>query len=153
MSCPFCQRISCDNCTYTKLSQWVVDIMEVHVDVQFDCMLPNPSKAFIATLKRCSSNSKPGVNGVSYFHLQRLPCTHLFLALLYSTVLLHSYTAPLTWCIVKITPIHKDGPNSKPGNFQPIALTSTIGRMYHNILASHPESYLRQNSTIDTSTQ
>ena len=40
-----------------------------------------------------------------------------------------------------------------PGNFWSIALTSTIGKIYHDILASHPESNLTQNSTIGTSTQ
>ena len=107
-------------------------------------ILPKHAKA---TLKRCSSNSKPGVNGISYLHIQHLPYTHLFLALLYSKVLLYSHTyAPPTWCTGKITLIHKDGPTSDPGNFQPIVLTSTKGKIYHNILASHPQSYPRQNS-------
>ena len=112
------------NCTCTQLPQWVVDIMEVLVDVPFDCS-PILSRYIKATLMRCSSNSKPGVNGISYFHLQRPPCTHIFLALLYSMVLLHNHTTPPTWCIGKITLIHKDGPTSDPDNFQLIALAST----------------------------
>ena len=121
--------------------------MEVFVDVPFDCspILPRHVKA---TLKRCSSNSKPCVNGISYFHLQRPPCTHLLLALLYSTVILHSHIAPPPWCISKITLIHKYGPTSDPGNFWPIALTSTIGKIYHNILASCPESYRNRTSPL-----
>ena len=76
-----------------------------------------------------------------------------YIALLYLMVLLHSHTGPPMWCIGKITLIHKDGPTSDPGNFRPIALTSTIGKINNNILASRPESYLKQNSTIDTFTQ
>ena len=96
-----------------------------------------------AVLKKCSSNSKPGANGISYYHLKNQPCTHLFLASLYSKILLLNNAPPPSWCMGKIVPIHKAGSNSDPSNFRPIALTSTIGKIFHKILASGLEAYLR----------
>ena len=148
----FSNQFSNSSCTYSSLPSWVADIMPVNIEEPFDCspILPKHVKA---TLKRCSSSSKPGANGISYYHLKNLPCTHLFLALLYSNTLLHSNVAPPSWCMGKITLIHKDGSTSEPGNFRPIALTSTIGKLFHKILASRLEVYLRQNSIINTTTQ
>ena len=148
----FSNQFSNANCTYTCLPSWVVDIMPIRVEDPFDCspVLPRHVKA---ALKRCSSNSKPGANGISYYHLKNLPCTHLFLASLYSKVLLLSNAAPPSWCMGKIVLTHKDGPNSDPSNFHPIALTSTIGKIFHKILASRLETFLRKNSIIDTTAQ
>ena len=103
----FSNQFSNANCTYTCLPY----IMPISVEGPFDCspVLPRHVKA---ALKRCSSNSKPGANGISYYHLKNLPCTHLFLASLYSKVLLLSNAAPPSWCMGKIVLTHKDGPNS-----------------------------------------
>ena len=126
--------------------------MPISVEDPFDCspVLPRHVKA---ALKRCSSNSKPGANGISYYHLKNLPCTHLFLASLYSKVLLLSNAAPPSWCMGNIVLTDKDGPNSDPSNFRPIALTSTIGKIFHKILASRLEAFLKKNSIIDTTAQ
>ena len=126
--------------------------MPISVEDPSDCspVLPRHVKA---ALKRCSSNSKPGANGISYYHLKNLPCTHLFLASLYSKVLLLSNAAPPSWCMGNIVLTDKDGPNSDPSNFRPIALTSTIGKIFHKILASRLEAFLRKNSIIDTTAQ
>ena len=103
------------------------------VEDPFDCTpaLPRQVKA---VLKTCFSNSKPGANGISYYHLKNLPCTHPLLASLYSKILLLNNAAPPSWCMGKIVPIHKAGSNSDPSNFSPIALTSTIDKIFHKIL-------------------
>ena len=45
------------------------------------------------------------------------------------------------------------GDPSDPVSFQPIALTSTIGKVFHKILANCLQKYLLSNKVIDTSLQ
>jgi len=40
-----------------------------------------------------------------------------------------------------------------PSNFQPIALTSVIGKIFHKIISFHLEEYLQKNKVINASVQ
>ena len=106
-----------------------------------------------AVLKKCSSSSTPGVDGISYAILKRLPSCHHFLATLFSKILLESNEAPPVWCSGKIILVYKKGDNSDPGNFRPIALTSTIGKLFHKFLAYRLERFCLTNDIIDSSIQ
>ena len=106
-------------------------------------------------MRNCSSKSSPGVDGISYSLLKRLPSCHHFLATLYSKILLGINEAPPIWCSGKIILIYKKGDTSSPGNFRPIALTSTIGKLhvFHKFIARRMEKYCLANDIIDTSIQ
>ncbi len=105
-----------------------------------------------STLKKRSPGSVPGDDGISYHHLKKLPSTHHFLATLFSKILFVNHTAPKSWCQAKVKLIPK-GDASEPGNFRPIALTSTIGKLFNKIMACRLERFLRVNGLIDTSLQ
>ncbi len=104
-------------------------------------------------LRKCSSRSSPGSDGITYHHLKKLPCTHHFLATLFSKILLGSKTSPACWCQAKSILLYKNGDSGIPGNFRPIALTSCIGKLFHKIIARRLESFLISNNVIDTSLQ
>ena len=100
-------------------------------------------------LRKCSSKSAPGCNGISYYHLKHLPSCHHFLATLFSRILLEEHSCPSSWCVGKIILSYKSGTRSDPGSFQPIALTSTIGKLFNRILASRLERFIRGNAIVD----
>ena len=104
-------------------------------------------------LRKHSSGSAPGDDGISYHHLKMMPSTHHFLATLFSKILLHSQVPPTSWTHVKIITMHKKGDPSDPANFRPIALTSVIRKLFHKILAVRLEDYLVSNLMIDKSLQ
>ena len=122
------------------------------VSEEFDDSPITPG-AVKSMLRKCSSKSSPGVDGISYSLLKRLPSCHHFLATLYSKILLETNEAPPIWCSGKIILIYKKGDTSSPGNLRPIALTSTIGKLFHKFIARRMEKYRLANDIIDSSIQ
>ena len=149
----FSSTFSGKHCHYQSLPRWIEDCMPsstITEDFDMSPITPSLVKAF---LKKCSSTSSPGEDGISYAILKRLPSCHHFLATLYSKTLLMSWESPQPWCSGKIILIHKKGDCSVPGNFRPIALTSTIGKLFHKILAFRIERFCLDNDIIDDSIQ
>ena len=72
---------------------------------------------------------------------------------LFSKTLLHSPEPWEGWGLSVISLIHKAGDTADPKNFRPIALTSTVGKLYHQILADRISKYLVKTGLIDSSTQ
>ena len=72
---------------------------------------------------------------------------------MYSKILIDEDECPGSWCIGKIILIYKEGPSNDPSNYRPIALSSTISKIFNKILAKHIESVLLENEVIDSSTQ
>jgi len=64
-----------------------------------------------------------------------------------------SHSAPPVWSKAKIKLLFKGGDPKQPTNFRPIALTSTIGKLFHKILAIRLETFLYSNDLIDPSAQ
>ena len=82
-----------------------------------------------------------------------LPTCHYFLATLYSKVLLESKLAPSRWVGGKIILLHKHSEPSFPENFIPIVLSSSIGKLFHKILALRLQKFCLSNDIIDSSIQ
>ena len=101
------------------------------------------------TLQRCSTSSSPGHDQITYFHLRNLPCTHHFLATLFTKILLTEQEPPSSWFSAEITLVHKGGDPSQPGNFRPITLSSVIPKTFHKILAKWSEHYLLRSNIVD----
>ena len=140
-------------CTYAGLPDWIHSVMPTPlIRKPFDMSPITPSQVKRA-LRKCSSKSSSGCNGISYYHLKHLPTTHHFLATLFSRILLDEHSCPPSWCVGKITLVHKSGPPSEPSSFRPIALTSTVGKLFNRIIASRLEHFVLANNIIDPSTQ
>ena len=141
------------NSEYGKLPKWVSDSLPDDTTQSPLDMSPITPKIVRKTILKCSSNSKPGNNGISYFHLKRLPSTHHLLATMYSKLLLGTQDCPKSWCMGKFILLYKDGPSNDPASFRPIALTSTIGKVFNKILAQRLETFLLENGFVNTTTQ
>jgi len=103
-------------------------------------------------IKDKNSSSSPGPDGISYALLKKLPCLHHILATLYNKIL-ENGSPPSMWGRSKITLIYKKGNNSEPSNFRMIALASTFGKLFHQILAQRTTEYMLKNHYIDSKTQ
>ena len=101
---------------YNGLPAWVRGLFsgtEDGVDVEFD-MTPITPRLIRRVLSKCSNSSSPGPNGISYYHLKNLPCTHIFLATLFSKIITSSPLAPRSWCNGRILLFHKKDSNDTP---------------------------------------
>ena len=96
--------------------------------------------------------SAPGLDGITYYHLNHLPSCQHVLATLFNK-LLEARAAPSFWGSARIKLVHKAGNTDDPSNFRPIALTSVVGKLFHKILSRRLEEYLKVNSVIDACVQ
>jgi hypothetical protein len=62
--------------------------------------------------------------------------------------ILHSECVPEDWTLVLLQPIHKKGDNSDPSNFRPIALATTILKLFTTIMSSRLKIWMDKHKTI-----
>ena len=103
-------------------------------------------------LRNKKSTSAPGEDNITYGILAKLSSTHHFLATLFSKLLL-THDPPDMWSSSKVILIHKKGNTNEPGNFRMIALTSCVGKLYHQLLANKIIDFLTTNKLLDSDTQ
>ena len=103
-------------------------------------------------LRRKSSNSSPGPDGVYYGMLKKLSCTHHFMATLFTKVM-QSGIPPSNWTRSKVSLLYKSGDSTDPANFRMIALSNAVGKIYHQILAERFEQFMLDNELIDSTLQ
>ena len=82
---------------------------------EFD-MSPVTPQLIKHTLQKCSTNSSPGPDKITYLHLRNLPSTHYFLATLFSKILENPHEVPPSWFQAEIILIPKGGDPSQPPN-------------------------------------
>ena len=99
-----------------------------------------------------SNSSSPGPDGITYGLLKKLPCIHHILATLYNKILITG-VPPTSWTCSKITLIYKKGDNAEPCNFRMIALSCTLGKIFHQIMATRTVDYMVDNHFIDNTIQ
>ena len=137
-----------DSNDYQALPDWILQDLPTSFDTTFD-ELPS---LVCQTFHRCSSQSSPGFDGITYTHLRYLSSSRHLLATLFNK-LLQAGISPSSWSLARIHLIHKRDSTDNPSNFRPIALTSVVGKLFHKILAARLEHYLLSNSVVDTSVQ
>jgi hypothetical protein len=103
-------------------------------------------------LAKRNKKSAPGPDGISYSILHKLDGCHHTLATLFNKVLVMGSPAP-SWGESVVKLIHKKCDTSDPTNFRMIALTGSIGKCFHLILAARITSYLTTNKFIENTIQ
>ena len=121
-------------------------------DKVFD-MGPIRPRDIKSVLSKKKPSSSPGGDGILNGHLKHLESTHHFLATLFTKTLLTSPTPWEGWGSSSIVLIHKAGDTGDPANFRPIALTSCVGKVFHQILSDRITGFLVSNGYIDSETQ
>ena len=105
-----------------------------------DAIRPKHIKEMLRAKKPTSA---PGDNGILHGLLRKLPTTHRFMATMF-TKQLHHGDPPDSWANSRVTLIHKGGDPKDPSNFRMIALTSCIGKLFHQVLATIKDNRLPQ---------
>ena len=105
-----------------------------------------------AILTSKAANTAPGEDGLLYGVLAKLPSVHHILATLYTRTQ-ESCLAPSSWSSSLVVLAHKDGDTADPAVFRMIALTSCLGKPYHQIKADRMASFMTKNNYIDESSQ
>ena len=108
---------------------------------------PVRSKDVKATLSKKSATSAPGPDGIMYGILRKLPATHHILATIF-TKLLNTWDPPQSWSNSFVTLIYKAGDTTDPQNFRMIALTSCVGKLFHQILSERISSYMLRTTCL-----
>ena len=121
-------------------------------DKDFD-MGPIRPRDIRSVLSKKRASSAPGDDGILNGHLKNLESTHHFLATLFTKTLLSSPTPWEGWGASSIVLIHKAGDTGDPSNFRPIALTSCVGKVFHQILSDRISGFLVANGFLDPETQ
>ena len=106
-----------------------------------------------SVISKKKSTSAPGPDALTCGILKHLPAAHHFMATLYSKLLLNNPKPPTLWQTSKIALIYKRNEQSNPRNFRMIALTSIVGKVYHQIISSRTLKYMTTNGFIDNSMQ
>ena len=102
------------------------------------------------TLIGLTSSTSSGPDGIPNIFLKRcasglaLPLCHIF------DFSFKTQRLPKDWKKAYITPIHKKGTTSSPGNYRPISLTSTCCRAMERIINKAMHSYLGINKLISS---
>lgn len=148
----FESQFSGKNCKYISLPDWVAVCHPAPEVSSVFYLSPVTPGCIKGMLRKCSSKSAPGPDGITYHHLKKLLCTHHSLATIFSKILI-SNQSPSCWCQAKTILLYKKSDSSLPNNFRPIALRSCIGKLFHKIIAHRLEAFLISNNVIDTSFQ
>ena len=141
----YSQKVSIDT---NKLS-WFVPVDPPSSPFNQDVIRPTD---VMRILKSKSPNTSPGEDAILFGVLARLPSAHHILATLYNK-LEKLNRAPASWASSVVILAHKGGETVDPASFRMIALTSTLGKPYHQIRAERLADFMVDNGYIDALTQ
>ena len=133
----------------TSKLNWFVPVDPPTTPYRQDIIRPSDVKRI---LKAKSPNIAPGEDGILFGVLAKLPCIQHILATLYNKTD-ESSLAPASWASSLVVLAHKDGDTADPAMFRMIALTSTLGKPYHQIKAERMAQFMTKNGYIDEATQ
>ena len=97
------------------------------------------------------TKSSPGLDGITYFLLKKLPWAPEMLANQFNKII-SQQVCPEVWRYGVTVLLHKGGERSLQ-NYRPITLTSTISKLFHGIVSGWLERALVSTGTIQTSIQ
>ena len=103
-------------------------------------------------LARCKSKSTPGLDGIKYSVIKRIPDGYLEeIAKVFSACLKVGYF-PSAWKTAKTILIPKPGKDSREAkNFRPISLLSCLGKLLERLLANRISKYMEEKKLFTSS--
>ena len=72
------------------------------------------------------------------------PLKHIF------NMSLCTATFPLLWCSARVTPLFKGGDGRDPGNYRPISVLSTLGKLLKHCIHKQCNKYLTDNGLLSS---
>ena len=114
-------------------------------EISYVCLDEEKLKATIQELKE---DSAPGPDAIpNRFMKETVDEISLPLSILFSKSL-KERKIPDEWRTANVTPIYKKGSKSEPGNYRPVSLTSSVGKLMEKIVKQAIENHVESNSLI-----
>jgi hypothetical protein len=100
----------------------------------------------LLTLRACNPTKAPGPDGIHSAVLHH--CADSLAKPLYIIFnkSLEEATVPTDWKDAVITPIHKSGDPTLPGNYRPISLTSQVAKILERLIGQQLRDFLEQHN-------
>ena len=99
---------------------------------------PSP-REIMEVLKLKRNGAAPGPNGISYIPYKRCPALLSTLHAIFAKVW-KTRDVPASWSSAAIILLAKSQKTSEPGEFRPIALTNTIGKIFFSVFSKRRSS-------------
>ena len=99
-------------------------------------------------LEKLNVNKSCGPDGIHPFVLQAtasntsIPLERIF------AKSLNTGECPMDWRSANVTPIHKKGDRTMPGNYRPVSLTSQVCKVLESIVREHLLEHLKKNNIL-----
>ena len=117
--------------------------------IEYD-LTPYKPKDIKNALRHKDLTSAPGVDGIVYSYLMKMPTLHKVLATAFTRIR-DKGVAPECWGLSKVILIKKnpEEPDNDPTNFRMISLTLNMGKLYHTLEAHRTMQYMVKNKYLD----
>jgi hypothetical protein len=115
-------------------------------------MEPPSTKEIQEAVKKKRNAAVPGLNGVPYLPYKKCEVLQTCLHTIFKKVW-KSGEIPPSWAEAYIVLLSKSERLEDPGEFRPIAITNTSGKIFFSIMAKRLEHFMLKNSFIESSTQ
>lgn len=123
---------------------------------------PPPTVEFVETcpnfgelmrsVKKKRNGAAAGFNGISYLPLKRCPSLISFMVRLGKRIW-STLCVPENWAQAYVTLIAKSENLDVPSEFRPIAVTSTVGKVFFSVISDRLQNYIVTNGYIDRKIQ
>jgi hypothetical protein len=117
----------------------------------FSLRCPTASE-IIRSIRKKRNGASPGLNGLPYVPFKKCPSLRLFIFKLAKKIWL-SQDVPTNWAEAYIILLFKSGNLSNVSDFRPIAITSTIGKIFFSIVSDRLQLFMVRNNYISKSVQ
>ena len=105
----------------------------------------------LRALNKLKTNKSPGPDKISPRILKEVKTVICKPLCMIFNKSLTSGKVPSEWKLANVTPIHKKGDKSIPGNYRPISLTSVVGKLMETIIRDKVVYHLEENKLIHDS--
>jgi len=100
-------------------------------------------------LNRCREMSSPGLDGISYCILKKLPFSSLLTLLKIFNAIWKGGKLPPSWKKSLVTPIQKDGkPKHDPNSYRPISLTPSLCKLMERMVTARLTLFLEERGVL-----
>ena len=113
---------------------------------------PPSLRELLKIVKGKRNGAKPGFNGLPYIPYKKciaiMKTIHAFFVKVWKTG-----EIPESWALAYIALLQKSDNLDHPGEFRPIAITNTIGKLFFSVLSNRLQFFMLDNEYIDRKLQ
>ena len=102
----------------------------------------------IDEIKSLKTNKASGIDEISHIMLRNTAESVCHPLLLLFQRSLNTSTFPSLWQMARVMPIFKKGDRYLPSNYRPIALLSTVGKLFERLIHKHVHNFVVEHNLL-----